>query len=81
MTASEKLRALDGDDFEVSWRLRNVLPLIADVVEAAEQTRASMTNQRITADSKDEHDTAFAAIISLGSALTALRKALEGGDE
>lgn len=72
MSASERLRALiaEGWEMEAVIVLRDALPLIADVVEAAEALNAvryGEIEQRLFYRQRE--------------ALTALREHLEGGDE
>lgn len=69
MTASERLRALYGQD------VRNLLPLIADVVEAAEREHPEPHNYWEILDDEGNETT----VCPTCAALTALRDALEGG--
>ena len=88
MSASERLRALDAraqsddfnDGYEAELEALNALPLIADVVEAAERTR---TNIGLTVYEGTPVSTTSGKLMEkeLGAALTALQQHLEGGGE
>lgn len=80
MTASERLREMNEDDsgWETEQRLRELLPLIADVVEAAEELRRAQTDYSWNAnqDWHKRHDIGSAENF-LTVALTSLREHLE----
>lgn len=88
MSASERLRALhaDGERYSSESGMpglkylnshHDLLPLIADVVEAAETYHAAPSdNYRLTDEESEEEEAAYQ---TLGAALTALQEHLEGG--